>query len=313
MECLQCGNCREVCPVFGVLRYEGASTRGRLLQVSPFVGWISTPESIRKNIFQCTRCLACRDVCPVPVDYPRILNMVRENILRSGKGYEKHYRIIQNRIVHRNPYGEKWNLPKVVEGEGKGGIRYFPGCTSVFRMNSVFESTIILLKRMYKKIELISDCCKVTEENESMVTSCAGCYSSFKYKGVDITHTAQIFEERMDEFDIVSFPGTITYHDPCHLGRHANLYDAPREILSQFDFVEMEHYRENSLCCGAGGGVKSAFPELALSMAKRRVKEAKDARAEFIVTPCPFCARNLRDGGGNVLDLSELLVMAMQE
>lgn len=146
-------------------------------------------------------------------------------------------------------------------------------------------------------------------------------------------------------------PLTVTYHDPCHLGRNAEryekwegdvvhmmplvninmppkpkrigakgIYDAPRNVLKKIPglkLVEMERIKEYAYCCGAGAGVKSAFPELALNAAKTRVEEAEDTGAEVLISACPFCSTNLQDGiqeKGSKLrfyDISEILLMAL--
>ncbi len=90
----------------------------------------------------------------------------------------------------------------------------------------------------------------------------------------------------------------ITWHDPCHLGRHMDLYEIPREVLSKIpgiELVEMKRNRKNAWCCGAGGGVKSQFPELALDISKERIEEAIDTGAKILTTSCPFCVGNLSD------------------
>jgi heterodisulfide reductase subunit D len=98
----------------------------------------------------------------------------------------------------------------------------------------------------------------------------------------------------------------VTYHDPCHLGRHVGVYDAPRKVLQSIpglNYVEMERTKSKQRCCGAGGGVKSGMPDLALSIAKLRVKDALEVLypEEYVVPQvfaqaCPFCKRNLSDG-----------------
>jgi Fe-S oxidoreductase len=90
----------------------------------------------------------------------------------------------------------------------------------------------------------------------------------------------------------------VTYHDPCHLGRHMNLYEIPREVISKLpgvELIEMKRNRENAWCCGAGGGVKSQFSDLALDIAKDRINEAIDAGADILTTSCPFCIGNFID------------------
>jgi len=146
-------------------------------------------------------------------------------------------------------------------------------------------------------------------------------------------------------------PLTVTYHDPCHLGRNAEkyeewdgdtvnlmplvsinippkpkrtgsqgIYDVPRNIIKSIlglNFVEMERIKEYSYCCGAGAGVKSAFPDFALKTAKTRIEEAEDTGADLIISACPFCSTNLQDAikeSGSKLkfyDISELILMAL--
>jgi Fe-S oxidoreductase len=76
------------------------------------------------------------------------------------------------------------------------------------------------------------------------------------------------------------------------------VYEEPRKILEEIGvkIVEMPRNRENAWCCGAGGGVKSAFPDFALWTAGERVKEAESVGVDTITTSCPFCVRNLSDG-----------------
>ena len=70
----------------------------------------------------------------------------------------------------------------------------------------------------------------------------------------------------------------------------------------------MQNNHDNSLCCGAGGGVKSAYPEIADEMAQSRITQALETNADLLVTPCPFCKLNLKDRGLDVLDLTEFLI-----
>jgi Fe-S oxidoreductase len=112
-------------------------------------------------------------------------------------------------------------------------------------------------------------------------------------------------------------PMKVTYHDPCHLGRHLSpgVYEPPRSILKSLpgiELVEMDRNRENAWCCGAGSGVKEANSNLALWTANERLKEAKAAGAEALVTNCPWCERNFKDAikeyGGEmeIYDIAEI-------
>ena len=101
----------------------------------------------------------------------------------------------------------------------------------------------------------------------------------------------------------------VTYHDSCHLARHMEVFDEPRNVIESLaTLVEMENNRENSLCCGAGGGVKSAYPEIATQMARTRIDQAMDTGCKTLVTACPFCKLNLSNDELEVLDLTEFLV-----
>ena len=196
---------------------------------------------------------------------------------------------------------------------------------------------------------------------ETVLFSCAGCYDTFKvdyplyrkYK-FKALHTVEFFDELLEKGQLKltnEVPLTVTYHDPCHLGRNAEryeewdgdkvdlmplvsiyvppkpkrtgsrgIYEAPRNILKKIPglkFVEMERIREYSYCCGAGAGVKSAFPEFAINTAITRIQEAEDTNAEILTSACPFCSTNLKDAineSGSKLrfyDINELVLMAL--
>ena len=102
---------------------------------------------------------------------------------------------------------------------------------------------------------------------------------------------------------------TVTYHDPCHLCRHAEESEAPREVIKTVaNLTEMPHIKDNALCCGSGGGVKSAYGDLSNDIAKTRMDEAKETNADLLVTACPFCKLNLSSNSDmEVLDLSEFI------
>jgi Fe-S oxidoreductase len=125
-------------------------------------------------------------------------------------------------------------------------------------------------------------------------------------------------------------PMKVTYHDPCHLGRLGEpylhwegvekkvlgqlivhdppkkyrrgtfgVYQPPRQVLQCIPglrLVEMERVKEYAWCCGAGGGVKEAFPDFAIWTGRERIKEAKATGAEAMVTACPWCQKNFLDG-----------------
>jgi Fe-S oxidoreductase len=122
---------------------------------------------------------------------------------------------------------------------------------------------------------------------------------------------------------------TVTYHDPCHLGRRSNvytpgkaimgIYDAPRNVLKAIpglQLAEMYRIKEYGWCCGAGGGVKEAYPEFSNWTATERILEAKSTGAKALVTACSWCERNFLDAMGEtkeieVVDIVELVKRAL--
>jgi len=149
---------------------------------------------------------------------------------------------------------------------------------------------------------------------------------------VQVLHITQFLDFLIKENKlqlIKEVPMEVTYHDPCHLGRLAEpwirwngvekkvmgqlivqdppkefrrgangVYDLPRDLLKSIPglkLVEMPRIREYAWCCGAGGGVKEAYPEFALRTGLERMKEAETTGAEATVSACPWCQRNLLD------------------
>ncbi len=173
---------------------------------------------------------------------------------------------------------------------------------------------------------------KLRSENEkklrqtgvkSVVTACAGCYKTMTqdYPGLrddfEILHSTEYLLAAIkgNRLGLGRLDIRITYHDPCHLGRHSEVFDAPREILRfvpGVELIEMKNSRELSRCCGGGAGVKTAYPHLSQKVAQRRVAEAERTGAAAIVTTCPFCVQTLRaavDAKGSKLDVLPLEVL----
>ena len=143
-----------------------------------------------------------------------------------------------------------------------------------------------------------------------IVTLSPHCYNTYateypadQMEGIKVQHYTQLFDELIQQGKLVlknPVSGKVTYHDPCYLGRHNDIYDAPRNVIAAIpgiDFVEFERCRENSLCCGGGGGrMWSDFEAEEDRMANIRVRDAVAMEADTIVTACPFCLINMVDG-----------------
>ncbi len=221
---------------------------------------------------------------------------------------------------------------------------YFRGCVARLKVKEIVDATEIILKTAGIDFKYLSEeeCCgsillrtgfkedaqnlmkKNMEkfENEKILVSCGGCYRSLKkdYKqilGVELSviHTSQLFQELLaqDKIHLENSSKKITYHDPCHLGRHMGEYEAPRKLIQKLgDLVEMEHHHEHSRCCGSGGGVKAGYSDLSKRIASQKVKDIENTGADFVSTSCPFCKFNLKIRGLEVWDLSELILMSLE-
>jgi Fe-S oxidoreductase len=174
---------------------------------------------------------------------------------------------------------------------------------------------------------------------KTVVTPCADGYYAFKHlypevgSKFEVLHMVE-FIHRLIKQGKLKFtrrvPMTVTYHDPCHLGRRDHvyvpgepimgIYDAPRDIIKSIpgvELVEMFRIKEYAWCCGAGGGAKEAYPDFNAFTAQERIEEARTTGAGAIVTACPWCERNFIDAistssqGMKVLDILELVQMAL--
>jgi hypothetical protein len=146
-------------------------------------------------------------------------------------------------------------------------------------------------------------------------------------KGYDleVRHFLEIVAEKISLFKL-RYPRQVrvTYHDPCQMVRYMNLIEEPRRILRAIEgvtLVEPEWTRgEWATCCGGGGGFETVFPELSEVLAVNRVTELMESKPDIIVTHCPGCIMQLKDGlrhlkieGVEVLDLSEVVATAMEQ
>jgi Fe-S oxidoreductase len=197
---------------------------------------------------------------------------------------------------------------------------------------------------------------------ETLINPCSDCFQCYKVQydkiskkpPVEILHITEYLHRLIGDGTIKltkEIPLTVTYHDPCHLGRLAEpwvgwkgkevkvmgqmichdppkkyrrgargVYDIPREILQKIPgltLVEMYRTRESAWCCGAGGGVKDGYPEFATWTAGERLREAKAVGAKALVSACGWCRRNFLDAMDEgaqkmeVYDIIELVRKAM--
>lgn len=211
----------------------------------------------------------------------------------------------------------------------------FLGCTQIYREREEIESLLKVLRAADVSFKILAEpvCCGspayrvgdesqarkqaesvnellVKTESDKLLVSCAGCYRmiSHDYQNLlvetpsfKVLHILELLQEIIEsgKLNLPSSNTKVTYHDPCHLGRHSGIFNEPREILRSIPgvkLVEIEWNRKFAKCCGAGGGFRSGRGEDAIAVAANRVREAEATGASILVTSCPFCLRNLQDG-----------------
>ena len=175
---------------------------------------------------------------------------------------------------------------------------------------------------------------------KKVVSTCAHCFNTLKneYKEfgieLEVTHHTQLLNRLVREgklTPVATGPGaakrSITYHDPCYIGRHNKVYEPPRELLQVLpgaSYVEMERSGERSFCCGAGGARMWMEETIGSRINENRTREAVATGADQIAVGCPFCRVMLSDGltseqsAGNareeveVLDVAQMLLASVK-
>jgi Fe-S oxidoreductase len=142
---------------------------------------------------------------------------------------------------------------------------------------------------------------------KKIVASSPHCYHTFKNEypefkvNFEVVHTTQYLFRLMKEGKLKltkEYGKKVTYHDPCYLGRHNGIYDEPREVLkkvSGLKLVEMPESREDSLCCGMGGGRVWMETAKGERFSDLRLEQAIGVGAEVLVTSCPYCIAQFED------------------
>ncbi len=146
-------------------------------------------------------------------------------------------------------------------------------------------------------------------EAKTVVTTCPSCYHFWKHTypaaleeeiDIDVLHATEFVADLLEADRLPLRDGlreqTVTYHDPCDLGRKSGVFDAPRRIVAQIPsvtLVEMPENREGSHCCGGGGNLESLDPALSGAIAARRIQQAAETGAKTVLSACQQCERTL--------------------
>lgn len=238
---------------------------------------------------------------------------------------------------HRADWAEGLSVPTFSEGMD---ILYFPGCYPSYdpRMKSVARATAHILNQAGVEFGILGEkenCCgesirkagdeelfkRLAKENiktfidsgvKKILVSSPHCYHTFKNEytqfmvDFEVIHISRYLFQLIDEGRLElskEYRKHVTYHDPCYLGRHNGIYDEPREILKKIpglELTEMPESREDSLCCGGGGGRIWMETPKEERFSNLRLEQAKAVEAEVLVTACPYCITNFEESRLNL-------------
>ncbi|MHA1266251.1 MAG: (Fe-S)-binding protein [Candidatus Helarchaeota archaeon] len=306
--CCTCGRCAEVCPLE-----------------------INFPELIRTLRIQ----FAKNDK-----NIPKPFRKATANVLSTG-----------NPLGRDHNERMDWLPDEITLTKGAPNL-FFVGCMTSYWTLDTAELIARILNKIHLPFSLLEDetCCGYLEfwsgeidkakeiaQNlattiqttgvKTIFTACPGCYSTLKYDypklGVplpaEILHISELFF-RLIKTGSLKFTNplnlTVTYHDPCHLGRFHGIYEEPRELLKAIPgvkLVEMDYNRQEANCCG--GPLRTAFLEEAKKIGEMRAKEAANTGADYLTTICPQCVISLRQSAGDfnytVVDLIVIIAKAL--
>jgi Fe-S oxidoreductase len=170
-------------------------------------------------------------------------------------------------------------------------------------------------------------------EVKKIVTSCPHCFNTLRNEypqfggHYEVYHHSEFLAELVDDGKIKpATPGEqkITFHDPCYLGRHNGVFDAPRQLVqmsSKDAPVEMKMNRANGFCCGGGGGMSFVEEPRDKRVNQERARQALETGADVVAVGCPFCMTMMEDGVNarkgerdvKVMDVAELLWQSAQK
>ena len=342
--CYQCGLCDSVCPwnrvrKFSMRKIVRQGTFG-LAEIDQEEIWrCSTcgtcPSRCPRGVNQIEAGVAMRKLAAEYDVYPGHVSTVR-NVVASltSEG---------NSIGGERAKRGDWatGLPVKQYSEGME-LLYFTGCYLSYdpRMRKVAAATAGILNKAGVEFGILGSkesCCgesirktgnedlfkRLAKENikqfidngvKKVLVSSPHCYHTFKNEypefmvNFEVVFISQYIGQLIKEGRLTitgEYPKTVTYHDPCYLGRHNGIYDEPRDVLKMIpglELLEMADTRESSLCCGGGGGRIWMETPKEERFADLRLRQAVNVGAGGLATSCPYCITNFTDSS---LDLAE--------
>lgn len=321
-------------------------------------GKITFDKRILDRIYTCALCKSCEEICPGLVKVTDIIRETRRQLVENKIGpLPEHLTMFQNINQTRNILGKARppELQKAIDElpQHADTILYM-GCVAQYVYPRHLITMFKILKKMGAEFTVLADevCCgnylaelgltkeahdtlrrtaKMLEEHkpERIVTLCPMCYNTFKndlpklvsMPDLKVQHSTQLLEEALNDGRLETsrpLEMRLVYKDPCHLGRYAEVFDAPRNILKRVkgvELVELDRTREFSRCCG--GTIRVPYSDLRNSLCKTFFDDILTSKVDGVVTSCPTCFHNLYSTAPyeikGVFDVVEILAYATGE
>ena len=313
--CTLCGNCQEVCPV-------GIHLKDL---------WLSLRQDLVHSNF-----------------YPKKVEMIRDNLEES-----------HNVFAEDNEERADW-VEDLREAPDHGYVKdqaevvYFTGCVAAYfplaqkipiALAEIMEVSGVDftllgeeewccgfpllgagLKGMHQEF-MDHNITAVREKGaKKIIFACPSCYQMWREyypHEYEIFHVSQFLMNLIDEnrVPLKELPLTVTYHDPCDLGRGARVFDEPREVIRSIPgvkLIELPRNRENCQCCGGGGNLEMIDANLSGEIARQKIDEVLGTGAQAVVTSCQQCVRamtaNVRKNklSIEVMDITQLIHKALE-
>lgn len=334
--CIRCGYCFEACPLFRDQGWEVDGARGKLVLAYGLLNKDLEPSDfINQKLFECTFCKDCVERCSANVSVPDIISAVRTDLFEAGFHNNAHDQLLNKVQESGNIFNKKLS-PPVFEGEKSVLL----GCRLLERKEDSRKYLDALEKLGLKPNTFDETCCgmpfavlgdkkrfeeqqnkfreTIPDVNQEFICACTTCvfFIQKKYPDLKAKYIIDEIVERLPKYKnkIKKLNIKVTYHDPCNVARGLDMVDEPRWLLNEIgaEVIEMSTYGKEAECCGGGGGLLVTDKKLSEQLALKRVKQALETKADYLVTLCPTCELNLRnmaaefDGKiqvSNVLDL----------